>query len=155
MSCEIRSMMTSYFFGSSIRMPPIFTNSAVTPSTFMELIFSTTAGGNVFSIPKTIPIFLALTGHSSPRVAHLKTTTALARHPQRSEGPLYCSLHKLPPPAVLTLLARDGHRPRPTANAKRPLKIFPRHLQPQRPVMPRIIPPNIQPIWNRLGIQHR
>src|SRR6267154_1721267 len=72
MSCEIRSMMTSYFFGSSIRMPPIFTNSAVTPSTFMELIFSTTAGGNVFSIPKTIPIFLALTDHSSPRVAHLK-----------------------------------------------------------------------------------
>src|SRR5258706_4702655 len=59
MSCEIRSMMTSYFFGSSIRMPPIFTNSAVTPSTFIELIFSTNAGGNVFSIPKRIPIFLS------------------------------------------------------------------------------------------------
>src|SRR6202521_6369655 len=51
-------MMTSYFFGSSIRMPPIFTNSAVTPSALMELIFSTNAGGNVFSIPKRIPIFL-------------------------------------------------------------------------------------------------
>jgi hypothetical protein len=43
----------------------------------MELIFSTTAGGNVFSIPKTIPIFLALTDHSSPRVAHLKIPLSL------------------------------------------------------------------------------
>src|ERR1700737_2318906 len=65
-------MITAYFCGSSILIPPIFANSAVTPSTFMELIFSTTAGGNVFSIPKTIPIFLALTGHSSPQVAYLK-----------------------------------------------------------------------------------
>src|SRR5450631_1251271 len=40
-------------------MPPIFTNSAVTPSVFMELIFSTKAGGKVFSIPKRIPIFLS------------------------------------------------------------------------------------------------
>src|SRR5260221_14612766 len=52
-------MMTAYFFGSSIRMPPTFTNSAVMPSAFMELIFSTNAGGNVFSIPKRIPIFLS------------------------------------------------------------------------------------------------
>ena len=52
-------MMTSYFFGSSMRMPPIFTNSAVTPSAFVELTFSTNAGGNVFSIPKRIPIFLS------------------------------------------------------------------------------------------------
>src|SRR5712671_896216 len=59
MSCEIRSMITAYFFGSSIRMPPIFTNSAVTPSAFVELTFSTNAGGNVFSIPKRIPIFLS------------------------------------------------------------------------------------------------
>src|SRR6266699_2146608 len=49
-------MMTAYFFGSSIRMPPIFTNSASTPATFIELIFSTSAGGNLFSIPKRIPI---------------------------------------------------------------------------------------------------
>src|ERR1700678_3802272 len=41
-----------------MRMPPIFTNSAVTPAFFMPLIFSTSAGGNVFSIPKRIPIFL-------------------------------------------------------------------------------------------------
>src|ERR1017187_865863 len=61
MSCEIRSMMTAYFFGSSMRMPPILTNSAVTPSAFMPLIFSTSAGGNVFSIPKRIPIFLVVT----------------------------------------------------------------------------------------------
>src|SRR5882757_8620510 len=66
-------MITAYFFGSSIRMPPIFTNSASTPSTFMELIFSTSAGGNVFSIPKMIPIFFATVspqfvwdGHSCP-----------------------------------------------------------------------------------------
>src|ERR1039458_10552798 len=39
-------------------MPPIFTNSAVTPAVFIELIFSTKAGGNVSSIPKRIPIFL-------------------------------------------------------------------------------------------------
>src|SRR6266851_3913874 len=80
-------MMTAYFRGSSIRIPPIFANSAVTPSTFMELIFSTTAGGNAFSIPKTIPIFLVLTGHSSPRVAAFENTTALSCHSERSEGP--------------------------------------------------------------------
>src|SRR5208337_174362 len=57
MSCEMRSMMTSYFLGSSMRMPPIFTNSALTPA-FMPLILSTSAGGNVFSIPKRIAIFL-------------------------------------------------------------------------------------------------
>ena len=56
----MRSMMTSYFFGSSMRMPPIFTNSAVTPATFFELIFSTKAGGKVFSIPKRIAIFFML-----------------------------------------------------------------------------------------------
>src|SRR5579883_3006009 len=56
MSCEMRSMITSYCLGSSIRIPPILTNSDRTPSTRMELIFSTTAGGNVFSIPKMIPI---------------------------------------------------------------------------------------------------
>ena len=57
MSCEIRSMMTAYFFGSSMRTPPTFTNSASTSSTFIALIFSTNAGGNVFSIPNKIPIF--------------------------------------------------------------------------------------------------
>src|SRR5258708_6778565 len=72
MSCEIRSMMTSYFFGSSIRMPPIFTNSAVTPSAFTELIFSTNAGGNVFSIPKRIPIFLSAI-NLSPRQTKIST----------------------------------------------------------------------------------
>src|SRR5580700_4320012 len=60
MSCEMRSMMTSYFFGSSMRMPPIFTNSAETPAVFMPLIFSTKAGGKVFSMPKRIPIFFTV-----------------------------------------------------------------------------------------------
>src|ERR1700690_1340742 len=64
-------MMTSYFFASSIRIPPIFTNSASTPSTPIALIFSTSAGGNVFSIPNKIPIFfttISLTCH--PEVLH-------------------------------------------------------------------------------------
>src|SRR6267143_210737 len=147
-------MMTAYFRGSSIRIPPIFTNSAVTPSTFMELIFSTTAGGNAFSIPKTIPIFLVLTGHSSPRVAHLKIPRFSLVILSEAKDPVLL--------ASLITASRRSHVARttpiglrPTANAKQPLKIFPRHLQPQRPVMLRIIPPNIQPIWNRLGIQHR
>jgi len=52
----MRSMMTSYPLGAAIWMPPILTNSAVTPGTFMELMRSTTAGGNVFSLPKRMPI---------------------------------------------------------------------------------------------------
>src|SRR5580698_2526107 len=60
MSCEIRSMITSYFLGSSIRIPPIFTNSPVTPAVFIELILSTRAGGKVFSIQNRMPIFLAI-----------------------------------------------------------------------------------------------
>ena len=54
-------MITAYFFGSSIRMPPIFTNSASIPGTFMELIFSTNAGGKVFSMPNKMPTFLFAT----------------------------------------------------------------------------------------------
>src|SRR5579872_3420887 len=57
MSCEIRSMITRYPLGSAIFTPPSFTNSAVTPSTFILLIFSTTAGGKVFSMPNKSPIF--------------------------------------------------------------------------------------------------
>src|SRR5579872_3078762 len=57
MSCEIRSMITRYPLGSAIFTPPSFTNSADTPSTFVLLIFSTTAGGKVFSMPNKIPIF--------------------------------------------------------------------------------------------------
>src|ERR1039458_2940371 len=73
MSCEIRSMITSYFLGSSIRTPPSCTNSAVTSSTLIALIFSTTAGGNVFSIPNRIPIFFTT---QSP---------FLCCHPERSK----------------------------------------------------------------------
>src|ERR1035438_9445680 len=77
MSCEMRSMITSYFLGSSIRMPPIFTNSAVTPAVFIELIFSTKAGGNVSSIPKRIPIFL----FAIISVLNLAPLEILSRHP--------------------------------------------------------------------------
>src|SRR2546425_13345651 len=61
MSCEIRSMITRYPLGAAILTPPSFTNSAVTSSTFMLLIRSTSAGGNVFSMPKMIPIFFVTT----------------------------------------------------------------------------------------------
>src|SRR5262245_27866488 len=57
MSWEMRSITTSYFFGSSMRMPPIFTGSASIPAIFIELIFSTRAGGKVFSMPSLFAIF--------------------------------------------------------------------------------------------------
>src|SRR5712691_7641800 len=36
-----------------------------------------------------------------------------------------------------------------------PLKILPRHPQPKRPVMLRVIRPNVEPVRNRLPIQNR
>src|SRR5258706_13521596 len=98
--------MTAYFCGSSIRTPPTCTNSAETSSTFMELIFSTTAGGNVFSIPNKIPIFFT---DSSPN----KTCHSQICHPERSdcfakrsnhavEGPLHTRPAQLPPQGILT-----------------------------------------------------
>src|SRR6266446_5585042 len=137
MSCEIRSMMTSYFFGSSIRMPPIFTNSAVTPSAFMELIFSTNAGGNVFSIPKRIPIFLSAI-NLSPRQTKISThvgTDAFVRPPGEARP-------------VLTISDQ-----RPTTNDQS-LKILSRHPLPQRPIMPAVIPVDIQPMRNSLTLQN-
>src|ERR1035437_8010813 len=122
MSCEIRSMITAYFCGSSIRIPPIFTNSASTPSTFIELIFSTKAGGNVFSIPNKIPIFF---------IARCSVIPIFCRsEPDRKPGE----------ESAVTLAA---------------LKVLPRHLQPKRPIMLRVIPPNVQPVRNRLPIQNR
>src|SRR5947209_4193212 len=94
-------MITSYFFGSSMRIPPIFTNSAVTPSAFMELIFSTNAGGNVFSIPKRIPIFLSAI-NLSPRQTKISThvgTDAFVRPPGEA--------------APCSRLATDDQRPVP------------------------------------------
>src|ERR1022692_4193145 len=112
MSCEIRSMMTSYFFGSSMRMPPIFTNSAVTPAVFDELIFSTKAGGNVFSIPKRIPIFLATAlscrnALSNPRHPELSLCCA-KRGTNGAEGPL----HPLPPPQAIPSPCVHSREPR-------------------------------------------
>src|SRR5580693_1516925 len=60
MSCEIRSTITWYALGSAIFTPPSFTNSAVTPSTFIPLTLSTKAGGKVFSMPNKIPIFFMI-----------------------------------------------------------------------------------------------
>src|SRR5271157_3711937 len=126
MSCEIRSMMTSYFFGSSIRIPPIFTNSAVTPSAFMELIFSTNAGGNVFSIPKRIPIFVFAITVSSIMLVERRS----------------------PSPAPWQ---RGGRARTPVAK----LKILPRHPLPQRPIMLAVVAVDIQPMRNPLAFENR
>src|SRR5579864_6902877 len=75
MSCEIRSMITRYPLGSAISTPPSFTNSAVTPSTFMLLIFSTTAGGKVFSMPNKIPIFFIRNSPLNKHTAILSEVT--------------------------------------------------------------------------------
>src|SRR6186997_3715197 len=48
--------MTRYRFGSSIRIPPMLTNSAEIPGSRIALIRSTRAGGNVSSIPNSTPI---------------------------------------------------------------------------------------------------
>src|SRR6202035_226235 len=99
----------------------------------MELIFSTTAGGNVFSIPKTMPIFLTLTGHSSPRVAHLKITPLSLVTLERSQGHPEASLIDYRRQAF----SRCSHAKAYRATCDRQgqssaLKILPRHLQPQR-----------------------
>src|SRR6202049_4828515 len=125
MSCEIRSMIPSYFFGASIRTPPTFTNSASTPSTFIELIFSTKAGGNVFSIPNKIPILLVLTKISCREVA---CTVSSTHYQERCSNLRLDDLNS---------------------------KIFPRHPHPKRPIMLRIVSPNVQPVRNRLPIQNR
>src|SRR5579863_28713 len=101
MSCEIRSMITAYFFGSSIRIPPIFTNSASTPSTFIPLIFSTNVGGNVLSIPNKIPIFF-ITNSPLPQLFVI---------PNRAESPvrnlLLPLLHKLARPTLRPRIIRQ------------------------------------------------
>src|SRR6266853_4921069 len=126
MSCEIRSMMTSYFLGSSIRMPPIFTNSAVTPSALTELIFSTNAGGNVFSIPKRIPIFLfAISQNLFQNLAGGAPGVPSRRQP-----------------------VRRARRP------VSPLKILSRHPLPQRPIMLTVIAVDVQPMRNPLALQN-
>src|SRR5208282_4886715 len=125
MSCEIRSIMTSYFFGSSIRIPPIFTNSAVTPSAFMPLIFSTSAGGKVFSIPKRIPIFLS---------AIIQSLFSILLVERRASPP--------------------GHPRLDRRDARPSLEILRRHSLPQRPIMLAVIPVDIQPMRNPFAMQN-
>src|SRR5579872_4570707 len=155
MSCEIRSMITRYPLGSAILTPPSFTNSAVTPSTFMLLIFSTTAGGKVFSMPNKIPIFFI---RNSPLNKHTvipsEVTVSQSEAVTKSKDPCASSSSDiaqgvLPTPARLSLRPTTVR----TANRHR-LKIFPRHPLPQRPIVFQIIPPNIQPMRNSLLMQH-
>ena len=53
----MRSTITRYPLGSAILTPPMLTNSAVTPGILRPLIASTSAPGNVFSMPKMMPTF--------------------------------------------------------------------------------------------------
>src|ERR1039458_6483741 len=144
MSCEMRSMITSYFFGSSIRMPPIFTNSALTPAIFIELIFSTSAGGNVLSLPKRIAIFFATA------VSCLDALLTKS-HPERSR--------RIPmpfaPPPPQGILPHCYHRRERRTTSDRRLKVLPRHPLPQRPIMLAVVPVNIQPMRNPLAVQNR
>src|SRR5258707_843565 len=121
----MRSTMTSYFFGSSIRMPPIFTNSALMPSTFIELIFSTNAGGNVFSIPKRIPIFLSA-------ISQILFQNLEGGAPRISAAPL--GLTSETPVSTLEILSR--------------------HPLPQRPIMLAVIREDIQPMRNPLALKN-
>src|SRR5271154_6120739 len=130
MSCEIRSMMTSYFFGSSMRMPPIFTNSAITPSAFMPLIFSTNAGGKVFSIPKRIPIFLFAIIKSSSQSSCGATGVPARLDPDFGQG-------------------WTGEAP------VSPLEIFCRHALPQRPIVLAVVSVDIQPTRNPFARENR
>src|ERR1700732_3175996 len=54
----MRSTMTLYFAGSSMRVPPSFTNSAVTPSFAPKVLTrSINAGGKLNSRPHNSPTF--------------------------------------------------------------------------------------------------
>src|ERR1700704_5728264 len=125
-------MMTSYFLGSSIRMAPMFTNSAVTPPVCIALTFSTNAGGNVFSIPKRIPIFLSAI-YLSPRQIKVSIhvgTDAFVRPPGEA-------------------------RSVPTTTTNNHLKIFSRHPMPQRPIVLAVIAVDVQPMRNALALHNR
>ena len=63
-----------------MRMPPIFTNSASTPSIFIELIFSTIAGGKVFSMPNKMPIFFMI---PSPSIRSRRFNTTMVHYERR------------------------------------------------------------------------
>src|ERR1700761_9366346 len=71
MSCEIRSTMTAYPLGSASFTPPTCTNSARMSSTSIALMRSTSAPGNVFSMPNSTPIFFIC---STPALYSLLTT---------------------------------------------------------------------------------
>src|SRR5208282_124477 len=156
MSCEIRSMMTSYFFGSSIRTPPIFTNSAVTPSAFMPLIFSTSAGGNVFSIPKRIPIFLAtaISCLGAPLINVILSGVSAARSAALAQSKDPYTLIRLR--NRRKAFSPHCHQPRerlPPSDWR--LKVLSRHPLPQRPIMLAVVPVDIQPMRNPLATQNR
>src|SRR5882672_768280 len=99
----MRSMMTSYPLGAAIWMPPILTNSAVTSGTFMELMYWTTADGNVFSLPNRMPIFFMmpstvkileiLDGHTQPQRPIVNAVVAPDVQPVRNGLGVHNSRH--------------------------------------------------------------
>src|ERR1700688_2561589 len=102
----MRSMITAYFCGSSIRTPPTSTNSAATSSTFMELIFSTSDGGNVFSIPNKTPIFFTVSSPNKichPQRCHPERSDCFAKRSNHAvERSLHSHCSPLPPQGILT-----------------------------------------------------
>src|SRR5262252_846894 len=144
-------MMTSYRFGSSMRMPPMETNSARTSRKFIELILSTTAGGNVFSIPNKIPILftphpLMIPALNEPRpslnVIRSGAGTKRSAVPAQSKHPtLLNSLH--------CQVAFSGTAR--TTNDHRLVKILSRHPSPKGPVVLAVVVPYVEPVGNSLG----
>src|ERR1700739_1879629 len=75
MSCEMRATITAYPLGSASLPPPTCTNSERMSSISIELMRSTRAPGNVFSIPNSTPIFFIC---STPQLHSLQIHL---RHP--------------------------------------------------------------------------
>src|SRR5215467_12411903 len=142
MSCEMRSMITRYPLGSAIFTPPSFTNSAVTPGTFMLLIFSTTAGGNVFSMPKMMPIFLSINISHFDQIFLDWSDLSVLRVLCGERG---CAIQA-------RFWLEWGFL---TLDDQRLKEVLSRHPQPQRPIMPGVVVVNIQPVRDRLAVQHR
>src|SRR5687768_7061292 len=87
----MRSMMTAYGTGSSIAVPPSFTNSAVTPES-RRATSSMNAGGNDHSRPTTKPIFSIGVSLSEFRVSRFefRENTQLETQTSKLETPQSC-----------------------------------------------------------------
>src|SRR5439155_3259347 len=175
MSCEMRSMITRYPLGSAIFTPPAFRNSAFTPSTFMPLMRSTTAGGKAFSIPKMIPIFftarllideMSLASPTIKAFVLRSLTRAILRSRARNVIPCKkCHPERLGSFACeRSPESKDPYLVNPFASRRSLMcdiliaeqlhrhsaEVFYCHPQPPRPLMVGVVSPHIQPVRNPL-----